>query len=195
MKTIRCPKLVIYLFAFALVLLLTGCSSFVKSPEKLFLSSSSAFDTTQQQLQVHQKFSEDTATETCPQWQRENLDGTAYNLETVETIKGKVVNITYVAPMIHLEVTTDDETIPVYLGPAWYIENQDMEIQPKDMVEIQGSRIDFDGEPVIIAAEITQGNTTLKLRDEDGIPLWNNRKGEEKDWILDMYPYLCNADK
>jgi hypothetical protein len=68
---------------------------------------------------------------------------------------------------------TEDETISVHLGPGWYIENQDVKIQPKDKLEVKGSRVTFEGKPVIIAAEVKKGDEVLKLRDKNGFPLWS----------------------
>ncbi len=70
-------------------------------------------------------------------------------------------------------VKTEKETISVHLGPAWYIQRQDMKIVPGDKVEITGSRITFEGKPAIIAAEVKKGTEILKLRDENGFPVWS----------------------
>ncbi len=67
---------------------------------------------------------------------------------------------------------TDKETISVHLGPGWYIEKQDINIEPKDKIEATGSRITFGGKPAIIAAEVKKGDEVLKLRDENGFPVW-----------------------
>ncbi len=58
---------------------------------------------------------------------------------------------------VHLMVKTDRETIPVHLGPGWYIEIQDVKIAPKDMIEVKGSRITFDAKPALIATEVRKG--------------------------------------
>jgi len=102
-----------------------------------------------------------------------------YDTKTIETISGDVVRVNKIAPMkgmsygIHLIVKTNKDTIAVHLGPDWYIENQDVKIEPKDKVEVKGSRITFDGKPVIIAAEVKKGEEILKLRDENGFPVWS----------------------
>ncbi len=75
--------------------------------------------------------------------------------------------------MYDLKTKTDKEKISVHLGPGWYIENQDTKIEPKDKVEITGSRITLEGKPAIIAAEVKKGEEVLKLRDEKGFPLWS----------------------
>jgi hypothetical protein len=74
---------------------------------------------------------------------------------------------------VHLMVKTDKGTLSVHLGPAWYIENQDVTIEPKNKVEIKGSRITYDGKPAVIAAEIKKGDEILQLRDDKGYPLWS----------------------
>jgi len=102
-----------------------------------------------------------------------------YDPKTVETINGEVLSVTRVTPMkgmskgVHLLVKTDKESISVHLGPTWFIDSQDVKIERQDRVEVKGSRITFDGKPVIIAAEVTKGDQVLKLRDENGVPVWS----------------------
>jgi hypothetical protein len=101
-----------------------------------------------------------------------------YDAKTVETISGEVVAVESVIPMknmtagMHVQVKTEKETISVHLGPAWFLENQDMKIEPKDKIEVKGSRVTYEGKPAIIAAEITKGDSVLELRDESGVPVW-----------------------
>ncbi|MBW7899642.1 hypothetical protein B188_10370 [Candidatus Brocadiaceae bacterium B188] len=105
-----------------------------------------------------------------------------YDPKTVETISGEVVSVDIITPAkgmgygVHLMVKTVKETISVHLGPGWYIENQDTKIEPKDKVEVTGSRITFEGKPAIIAAEVKKDDEILKLRDEKGFPLWSGWK-------------------
>jgi hypothetical protein len=105
--------------------------------------------------------------------------GKMYNPKTVETISGEVVSVDKITPMkgmsygVHMIVKTNKETISVHLGPEWYIESQDVKIMPKDKVEVKGSRITFGGNPAIIAAEIKKGEQVLKLRNENGFPVWS----------------------
>lgn len=102
-----------------------------------------------------------------------------FNTETSETISGKVVSVDKIIHGkgmfygVHLTVKTDKGNVPVHLGPGWYIENQDVTIEPDDNVEIKGSITTFDGNPAIIAYEVKKGDETLVLRDEDGFPAWS----------------------
>jgi hypothetical protein len=94
-------------------------------------------------------------------------------------MSGEVISVDKIIPMkgmsygVHITVKTDKETISVHMGPGWFIENQDVKIEPKDKVEVKGSKVTFDGKPAIIAAEVKKGEEVLKLRDENGFPVWS----------------------
>jgi hypothetical protein len=110
--------------------------------------------------------------------------GRMYNPQTVETLTGNVVSVESIPGKgggrsygVHLTLKTDKETIPVHLGPSWYIDKQNIKIEPKDKVEVTGSRVSFEGKPTIIAAEVKKGDKVLKLRDQAGIPMWAGRRG------------------
>jgi hypothetical protein len=102
-----------------------------------------------------------------------------YDPKTVETVSGEVASVDTLVPMagmgygVHLLLKTDKGAISVHVGPVWYIENQDVKLEPGDQVQVRGSRITFQGKPAIIAAEVTKGQDTLRLRDESGFPTWN----------------------
>lgn len=102
-----------------------------------------------------------------------------YNPKTVESITGEVVSVDKLAlgknmsDGVHIVLKAATETISVHLGPVWFIENQDVKIEPKDKVEIKGSRITFEGKPAIIAEEVKKGDEVLLLRDASGVAVWS----------------------
>ena len=104
--------------------------------------------------------------------------GRIYDPKTVETVAGEVLKIERFTPMrgmssgVHLVLKTGTGEVSVHLGPQWYLENQDVKIEPKDKLEIKGSRVTMDGKPALIAAEIKEGDGVLRLRDEAGVPMW-----------------------
>lgn len=112
-------------------------------------------------------------------WGHRGQYGRMYNLDTIETIQGEVISIDAFKPTssmsqgMHLLINTGKETVDIHLGPAWYLENQDISIKPKDKIEVTGSRINFTGQPTIIAGEVKKGDATLILRDESGFPIWS----------------------
>jgi hypothetical protein len=102
-----------------------------------------------------------------------------YDTKTVETISGSVISVEQILPDknmssgIHLLLVTEKGSVSVHLGPAWYIDNQDTQIRNGDNVLITGSNVTYNGDQVIIAREVTKGDQVLKLRDENGYPLWS----------------------
>ena len=111
-------------------------------------------------------------------WGMGSQYGRLYDPATVETISGNVVSVEHVKPIggmsygVHLIVKTDKETIPVHLGPSWFVENQEKTFAANDKVEIKGSRVTMNGKAAIIAAEVKRGDETLELRDAGGVPYW-----------------------
>ncbi len=101
-----------------------------------------------------------------------------YNPATVETLSGTVESVDKITPMkgmhsgIHIMLKTEKETVSVHLGPEWCIERLDAKIQKGETIEVKGSRVTFAGKPTIIAAEVKKGDSTLVLRDNNGIPAW-----------------------
>lgn len=105
--------------------------------------------------------------------------GRMYNPQNIKTFSGEVVSVDKITPMkgmsygVHLSILTDKETISVHLGPGWFIEQQDVKIEPGDKIEVKGSRITFEGEATLIAAELKKGDAVLMLRDASGFPVWS----------------------
>jgi len=109
--------------------------------------------------------------------------GKMWDARTVETVKGDVVAVEEYVPGrggtaygLRLTVRTDKETIPVVLGPAAYVQEQHFKFEPKDALEIKGSRMSVQGQSILIAAEVTKEGKRLKLRGEAGTPLWSAAK-------------------
>lgn len=111
-------------------------------------------------------------------WGMDNQYSRMYDAAKVETFSGVVTSVDTIKPMrgmsrgVHLTVKTDREDISVHLGPEWFIENQDAGIGKGDRVEVTGSRITFEGRPAVIASEVEKDGQVLRLRDDDGFPLW-----------------------
>jgi len=105
--------------------------------------------------------------------------GTMWDAKTVESLSGEVVAVEKYVPGrggttygLRLSLKTEKETIPVFLGPGWYIEEQRIKFAANDKIEVKGSRMSIQGQPTIIAQEVKKGDQVLKLRDDKGAPLW-----------------------
>ena len=64
----------------------------------------------------------------------------------------------------------------VYLGPAWYFCQHNFPIRAGDILEISGTTIFLSGrQPILLAQEVRTKGRKLKIRDEQGRPLWGRR--------------------
>jgi hypothetical protein len=65
--------------------------------------------------------------------------------------------------------TDQGNAYTVLMGPNWFINNQSLKFSPGDNVLVRGKKVGSS----IIAIEVSKGNWTMKLRnEEDGQPSW-----------------------
>lgn len=103
-----------------------------------------------------------------------------YDPTTVATLTGTVDEVLLRpgrggATGLHLLLTTDGESLEVLVGPTFFVFPQGLEIEKGDRVTVTGSRFTVDGAPMLMAREITEGDLTLQLRDEAGMPMWQGQ--------------------
>ncbi len=57
-------------------------------------------------------------------------------------------------------------------------------------MKVRGSRITFKGKPAIITAEVKKGDQILRLRDENGFPVWS---GWRRRYLTGAHPTSANT--
>jgi sporulation protein YlmC with PRC-barrel domain len=117
-------------------------------------------------------------------WGVDTPYGRLYDPEKEETISGQVVSIETSAPMpgmapgMQMLVQTEDgQSTRVQVGPAWYLERQDLDMQKNTHVQVTGARADIDGQPVLMAREVQFDGQVITLRDAQGMPMWSSLRG------------------
>lgn len=100
-----------------------------------------------------------------------------YDPRTVTTLGGRIAAVQQMAGGrrgggIHLDLETAEGTLPVRLGPSWFLEKEGLRLAAGDQVEITGSKVTFRGQPAVIAQVVKKGDTAVALRDVQGIPVW-----------------------
>jgi len=101
-----------------------------------------------------------------------------YNPQAVETLEGEITEVERfsgargMSSGVRLLLKTEAETIPVMLGPSWYLEKQRVQLKVHDRVEVMGCRGRAWGQAAFIAGEVKKGPQVLRLRDAQGVPLW-----------------------
>jgi len=73
--------------------------------------------------------------------------------------------------------------IRVELAPGWYLDEKGLNYNPEQKLYVLGERVEQNGEARLVAREVGQGNLRLRLRDEQGRPLWQTAapSGTEPD--------------
>ena len=103
-----------------------------------------------------------------------------FDPNTVETLAGQVVTVQRgpvrqggKGNLVRLTLKTDQGPVQVFLGPAKYVDAQPVKLAAGDQVEVKASKITGPkGKTTFTAAEITKNGQVLKLRDDQGMPLW-----------------------
>jgi hypothetical protein len=98
-----------------------------------------------------------------------------YDVNAVVTIKGIVEDfheskVRGDHPGLHLIVKTETETIEVHACPVRFLSELEFTIEKGDAITVEGSRP--GGGQIVVAREITKGQTSLILRDKTGAPVW-----------------------
>jgi sporulation protein YlmC with PRC-barrel domain len=117
-------------------------------------------------------------------WGIDTPYGRLYDPEKEETISGQVLSIETSPPMpgmapgMQMLVQTDDgQSTRVQVGPAWYLEHQDLDMQENTHVQVTGARTEIDGQPVLMAREVQFNGQVITLRDTQGMPMWSSLRG------------------
>lgn len=112
---------------------------------------------------------------------RQNAMNRNYNPATVETISGSITDITSVNTWgVHIKVKTANGITGVHIGPHWFIKGK-ITLAVGDSVTATGSKVGMNGETVIIAKTISKGTDTVRLRNDNGVPLWaGSGKGKNR---------------
>ena len=105
-----------------------------------------------------------------------------YNPQTVTTVTGQVEKLEELPSMGRgggmgmqyrgVLLKTDQGSLMVHLGPGWYLDEKKFAVKVGDTVEATGSKVTLNNQPALIAREVKVNGTTLKLRDDQGLPVW-----------------------
>jgi hypothetical protein len=105
-----------------------------------------------------------------------------YNPQTVTTVTGQVEKLEDLPSMgggasrgmqyRGVTLKTGQGSLLVHLGPAWYLDEKKFAVKVGDTVEATGSKVTLNNQPTLIAREVKVNGTILKLRDDQGLPVW-----------------------
>lgn len=100
-----------------------------------------------------------------------------YDRNTVVKVSGSVA----VTPrplaggLVVVELNIQNERMIVVLGPAWYLQDDNLDWKIGDRVSVRGSLAQGkDGRTYLLSQQVSvPGGATIELRDENGNPSWS----------------------
>lgn len=104
-----------------------------------------------------------------------------YSEAAAQSVKGVITHTRTVtlkdgAEFMQMDVETDHGTVPVHLGPTWYMnEHADrFDVNKGRSVSVTGSPSTVEGKQVLVASELTneEGKQHMRLRHPGGVPAW-----------------------
>jgi hypothetical protein len=114
-------------------------------------------------------------------WGADTPYGRLYDPAKEETISGQVVSIDTSAPLpgmapgMQMLVQADDgKSTRVQVGPAWYMERQELSVKENTRVQVTGARAEIEGQQVLMAREVQFDGQLIMLRDAQGMPMWSS---------------------
>lgn len=117
-------------------------------------------------------------------WVADSTYARLYDTAALDTLQGTIAQIDRIASPgrraatgIHILLDTGAESLPVHLGPAFFVESPEQPLRVGDEIRVTGSRVTFQGEAALIASEMRHGDRFLQLRTADGRPMWRGRRG------------------
>lgn len=93
-------------------------------------------------------------------------------------LSGRVERVYHDIPLdgftdgIQMVIRTDADSYPMDVAPEWYLHSQDFDLEISDEVKVRGSLVRIDGERVLIPSAIVKGEQYIRLRTDEGAPLW-----------------------
>jgi hypothetical protein len=106
-----------------------------------------------------------------------------YEPSTEQTVSGIITQVVSVSGPddtvgVHLNVKTADATVRVHVAPALFIGENNFWFQIDDQVSITGANVLHDGDVALWARLLTKEGKTLKIRNDDGTPLWKTEPAD-----------------
>ena len=107
-----------------------------------------------------------------------------YDPKKTEKITGTIITTAGVRigdeheDRLRLRITVDDgRDVIVYAAPRNFGDQEALMLRPGKRIEITGSRAKYGSQTVLVAGTIKPADSTkiVKLRDEEGRPLWDKR--------------------
>lgn len=98
--------------------------------------------------------------------------GRQYNPAAETTITGTVQQMVHTRAGEHVIVNTPQGQYNVALGPAAYVNQQNLNLTPGAPISITGAPTNIGGQQFFVARDVEQNGRTVAFRNAQGVPAW-----------------------
>ena len=76
---------------------------------------------------------------------------------------------------VYLSLKTEAASIPVQLGPEWFVQKLPTKFEKGDAIEVTGSKVTVEGKTMVLATQIKKGAESIAFRSSSGVPVWSGQ--------------------
>ncbi len=107
-------------------------------------------------------------------WYTHFAGSAAWDPKSVISFEGKLMGMVQSSRSVDLMVKLKNGgTAFVELGPKQYFDGQALHLTPQDGLKIRGSKVNVNGETLILCQELRHKGSKIAFRTSDGRPFWN----------------------
>jgi hypothetical protein len=100
----------------------------------------------------------------------------AWDTDEIVTLDGVLTEV----ERPYATLVSEGATYVVHLGPPWYWDKSGFEVHSGDEVSVHG-QVSREGDEIhLYPHSIARGAATLRLADEDGVPVWSGRSSAQR---------------
>jgi hypothetical protein len=97
---------------------------------------------------------------------------------SLRSLSGPVLSVSQEASTLYLTLRDGADNVYVQLGPASYLAGKGVALAAGDPVEVKGATAFLvTGGKALVATDLYKGGVRVKLREEDGSPIWGLKGG------------------
>jgi hypothetical protein len=88
-------------------------------------------------------------------------------------VKGVIEEVKTAADdTVHLTLKNDKGLLDVVIAPEKFLKEMEITFAKGDTIEVVGSQLATEGNPIMLAREVTRNGDVMLMRDDQGKPVW-----------------------
>jgi len=96
-----------------------------------------------------------------------------YDKSSEVKVKGVIDEVTTGADKsVHVTLKNDKGSLDVMVAPEKFLKEMEISFTKGDTIEVLGSQLTVDGNPILLAREVTRNGDVMTMRDDKGKPVW-----------------------